>query len=87
MPARSFLLLIAGGGLFLAGAIGVENLQAHQMASGAIERGGLRAHNNVFGEELLEMLGVTLAVYATALTLFSGYSRERRRSSPRVAAG
>jgi hypothetical protein len=71
MPAGSFLLLVAGGALFIAGAVGMENVQAHQMASGIINHGDLRAHINVFSEEVLEMLGVTLAVYALALTLFS----------------
>jgi hypothetical protein len=71
MPAGSFMLLIAGGVLFIAGAVGMENMQAHQIASGIIKHGGLRAHINVFSEEILEMLGVTLAVYAIALTLFS----------------
>jgi hypothetical protein len=71
LPARSFRLLVASGVLFIAGAVGLENIQAHQMASGAIERGALRAHVNMFTEEMLEMLGVTLAIYALALALFA----------------
>jgi hypothetical protein len=75
LPIRTFGILVLSGLAFLWGAIGMEDIQSHEIATGLIERGSLPAQFFMFVEEMLEMFGASLAVYVFAYTLLDARVR------------
>lgn len=70
-----FTVLVTAGAVFIAGAAGVENVQAHQLTTGTFERQETRYYVNLLLEEGMEMIGVSLAVYVFAAVYFEGRAR------------
>lgn len=62
LPAEIRLLFLAAGLLYVAGAAGLEMVGGYYASSSGVESAGYVAESNV--EELLEMLGTAMFVYA-----------------------
>ncbi len=83
LPVGRFCLLGLAGVVYVAGAVGVENVQAHLKTGGVIDAGTFAARLFLFVEEMLEMLGVTLALFVFAWTYFE--RRDAVHGRPRSA--
>lgn len=75
----SFRLLVAAALVFIGGAVGMETLNSHGQASGWHLPGSATQHAMILVEEVMEMVGVTLALFvflrwrlALALALAQG---------------
>jgi hypothetical protein len=80
-PARFALMMLAFV-TFVGGAVGVENLAASLVASGDVQKGSDALRMLLVAEELLEMFGVTLAVYVFAREWFDRQQRLRSELPP-----